>query len=147
MAQLCAQVTESLSILRLLGRRDAMLHTMDALNATHFGLAEAAQQLAALRSTSRSMYRQCADTALDIKQLMVAASAGCRPYPPFSAPSSWPAIHEALLERLREIGINNSLQQLEELHVNGNPSHLVQVMFATGLLDPARLAAQGSRRL
>ena len=132
MQALRAHVCDSIDVLSILGHQDAVESTLTGLNALLSQLHAMARTITPVAKSSRAhhgLYKEKLKYLYDTAQLIANALRT-----PWGSPvaQTWTDIHSQLLERLGELGIVCSPQQLEELHVAGNPAHLVQVLFAAG---------------
>ena len=141
---LCEQVTDCLPVLLLLGRRQALLASLDKLATIHAALVGSLRQLAVMAAASTTLRAVCAEASRPLRHVLQLVTAGLAEAQTHQPPTTWLQIHEQLMIRLREAGFPFSPQQLEQLHLLGSPGHLVQVLFATGALAPAQFAAQGA---
>ena len=140
MQHIRTQVCDSVDILFTLGRGADLERSLLDFSHLKVQVLEAAGTLASAALTSMAHYLLCQAAMKDLsaakRQIDHVMSTLSRP----ASLPTWVDIHHQLRERLLELGIVCSPQQLIELQLRGSPGHLVQVLFATGCLDPGKFA-------
>ena len=135
MQSLRTQVHLSLDILFSLGRCTALQQALGDLGHLRLRLIAEAKTFASLALTSTVLTPACRTALRDLRALLwKLGQAGTAPELS-GAPPPWTDIHRLLRARLLELGIDCAPRQLNELQLRGCPSHLVQVLLASGRID------------
>ena len=140
MRGLRAQVGDSIDILSALGHSEALDSALGGLQNLLTQLREVACTLASVALTSTARHSMCHEVLKGLRAAIQQIGHTLRTSSRSSVPPRWVDIHDQLRDRLMELGIACTPQQLGELHLAGNPSHFVQVLFATGSLDLDKFA-------
>ena len=134
------QVNDSLDILIALGRGPALHDALAKLKCIGLRVLAAATTLASLSRTSMVLKPSCQAALSDLRLVKLQIEQAVNAPALAESLQTWPIIHQKLNDRLLELGIHCTPRQLNELQLRGSPSKLVQVLFASGRLDPGHFA-------